>query len=41
MNIGLMFSFRNPPKWKKPWADVYADQLDVEDCSDLLAAVPH
>ena len=28
MNVGLMFSFRNPPKWKKPWADVYASQLE-------------
>jgi len=27
MNVGLMFSFRNPPKWKKPWADVYDTQL--------------
>ncbi len=27
MDIGLMFSFRNPPKWKKPWADVYESQL--------------
>ena len=33
MNVGLMFSFRNPPKWKKPWEDVYEAQrkrlLDV------------
>jgi alkanesulfonate monooxygenase SsuD/methylene tetrahydromethanopterin reductase-like flavin-dependent oxidoreductase (luciferase family) len=28
MNVGLMFSFRNPPKWKKPWADVYESQLE-------------
>jgi alkanesulfonate monooxygenase SsuD/methylene tetrahydromethanopterin reductase-like flavin-dependent oxidoreductase (luciferase family) len=27
MNIGLLFSFRNPPKWKKPWADIYETQL--------------
>ena len=27
MNVGLMFSFRDPPKWKKPWADVYESQL--------------
>src|SRR5205814_7800626 len=28
MNVGLMFSFRNPPKWTKPWADVYESQLE-------------
>jgi hypothetical protein len=28
MNVGLMFSFRNPPKWKKPWADVNESQLE-------------
>ncbi|MGH7858532.1 MAG: LLM class flavin-dependent oxidoreductase [Candidatus Binatia bacterium] len=27
MNIGLLFSFRNPPKWRKPFAEVYAEQL--------------
>lgn len=30
MRIGLMLSFRNPPKWRRPWADVYAEHLD--DC---------
>ena len=36
MNVGLMFSFRNPPKWKKPWADVYATQLEQARLSEEL-----
>ncbi|MGH7897112.1 MAG: LLM class flavin-dependent oxidoreductase [Candidatus Binatia bacterium] len=28
MNVGLMFSFRNPPKWRQPWTDVYRSQLE-------------
>ena len=36
MNVGLMFSFRNPPKWKKPWADVYESQLaEIRLAEDL------
>jgi alkanesulfonate monooxygenase SsuD/methylene tetrahydromethanopterin reductase-like flavin-dependent oxidoreductase (luciferase family) len=36
MNIGLMFSFRNPPKWKKPWADVYEAQLEQARLAEEL-----
>jgi probable F420-dependent oxidoreductase len=36
MNIGLMFSFRNPPKWRKPWADVYAAQLEQARLAEEL-----
>jgi probable F420-dependent oxidoreductase len=36
MNVGLMFSFRNPPKWRKPWADVYASQLDDAKVAEEL-----
>jgi probable F420-dependent oxidoreductase len=28
MNVGLLFSFRNPPQWRRPWADVYESQLE-------------
>ncbi len=26
-NLGLMFSFRNPATWRRPFPEVYADQL--------------
>ncbi len=27
LDIGLMFSFRNPAQWRRPFAEVYADDL--------------
>jgi alkanesulfonate monooxygenase SsuD/methylene tetrahydromethanopterin reductase-like flavin-dependent oxidoreductase (luciferase family) len=27
LNVGLLFPFRNPPAWRKPFADFYADQI--------------
>ena len=27
LDVGLMFSFRNPEAWRRPFADVYADEL--------------
>lgn len=27
MNVGLLFPFRNPPRWHVPWAEFYAVQL--------------
>ncbi|MEZ5409428.1 MAG: LLM class flavin-dependent oxidoreductase [Acidimicrobiales bacterium] len=27
LDIGLMFSFRNPAQWRRPFAEVYADEL--------------
>ena len=27
LNIGLMFSFRNPAQWRRPFVEVYADEL--------------
>nr|ART36799.1 D440 [uncultured bacterium] len=27
MDIGLLFPFRNPPQWRKPWSQFYAEQL--------------
>lgn len=29
MNIGLMFSFRNPPRWHKPFPEFYREQFDL------------
>ena len=36
MHVGLMFSFRNPPKWKRPWADVYESQLEQAKLAEDL-----
>jgi alkanesulfonate monooxygenase SsuD/methylene tetrahydromethanopterin reductase-like flavin-dependent oxidoreductase (luciferase family) len=36
MNVGLMFSFRNPPQWKRPWADVYESQLEQAKLAEDL-----
>jgi probable F420-dependent oxidoreductase len=36
MNVGLMFSFRNPPKWRRPWADVYDSQLEQARLAEEL-----
>jgi alkanesulfonate monooxygenase SsuD/methylene tetrahydromethanopterin reductase-like flavin-dependent oxidoreductase (luciferase family) len=27
LNIGLLFPFRNPPAWRRPWPQYYAEQL--------------
>jgi len=27
LNVGLLFPFRNPPAWRKPFSDFYAEQL--------------
>lgn len=27
MNIGLLFPFRNPPQWRTPWPQYYAEQF--------------
>lgn len=29
MNVGLLFSFRNPAAWRRPFPDVYADELTL------------
>jgi len=28
MNVGLVFSFRNPPQWRVAWPEFYAEQLN-------------
>ena len=28
MEFGLMFSFRNPPRWEKPWDQLYGESLE-------------
>lgn len=29
IDIGVMFSFRNPAQWRRPFAEVYADELQL------------
>ncbi|MCC6435617.1 MAG: LLM class flavin-dependent oxidoreductase [Acidimicrobiales bacterium] len=29
LNMGAMFSFRNPARWRRPFPDVYRDELDL------------
>ena len=29
LDIGVMFSFRNPARWRRPFPDVYRDELDL------------
>lgn len=28
MRFGVWYDFRNPPAWRRPWADLYAETLD-------------
>ena len=36
LNVGLLFPFRNPPQWRKPFADFYADQLEQTRVAEQL-----
>ncbi len=36
LNVGLLFPFRNPPAWRKPFADFYADQLEQTRLAEQL-----
>jgi alkanesulfonate monooxygenase SsuD/methylene tetrahydromethanopterin reductase-like flavin-dependent oxidoreductase (luciferase family) len=36
MEIGLLFTFRNPPRWARPDADLYRDTLDEIALADRL-----
>ncbi len=29
MSFGYLFDFRNPPQWHRPWAEYYAEVMDV------------
>jgi len=36
MKVGLLFSFRNPPAWRRPWPEVYRAALaDIEHAERL------
>lgn len=28
LNVGLLFPFRNPPQWRRPWPQYYSEQLE-------------
>jgi alkanesulfonate monooxygenase SsuD/methylene tetrahydromethanopterin reductase-like flavin-dependent oxidoreductase (luciferase family) len=34
LTFGYLYDFRNPEPWRKPWADLYAQMLDVIAWSD-------
>ena len=36
MEIGLLFTFRNPPQWARPAADLYRDTMDEIALADRL-----
>jgi alkanesulfonate monooxygenase SsuD/methylene tetrahydromethanopterin reductase-like flavin-dependent oxidoreductase (luciferase family) len=36
--IGIYFDLRNPPRWERPWADHYADSLDMMATAEQLGA---
>lgn len=36
MNIGLLFPFRNPPQWRKPFPQFYAEQLQQMQVAEQL-----
>lgn len=36
MDIGLLFPFRNPPQWRKPFAQFYAEQLRQTQVAEQL-----
>ena len=29
LSFGFLYDFRNPPQWRRPWEDLYAETLDV------------
>jgi alkanesulfonate monooxygenase SsuD/methylene tetrahydromethanopterin reductase-like flavin-dependent oxidoreductase (luciferase family) len=36
LNVGVMFSFRNPAAWRRPFPDVYRDELDLIEHAEAL-----
>ncbi len=36
LNVGLLFPFRNPPAWRKPFAQFYAEQLEQTRVAEQL-----
>jgi alkanesulfonate monooxygenase SsuD/methylene tetrahydromethanopterin reductase-like flavin-dependent oxidoreductase (luciferase family) len=36
LDLGVMFSFRNPARWRRPFTDVYRDELDLIVTAEAL-----
>jgi alkanesulfonate monooxygenase SsuD/methylene tetrahydromethanopterin reductase-like flavin-dependent oxidoreductase (luciferase family) len=36
MTFGYLYDFRNPPEWRKPWADLYAQTLEFITWSESI-----
>ena len=36
MDIGILFPFRNPPQWRQPWVEFYAQQLQLVQHAEEL-----
>ena len=36
LTFGFLYDFRNPEPWRKPWADLYAETLDVIAWSETV-----
>jgi len=36
LNVGMMFSFRNPAAWRRPFPDVYRDELALIEHAEVL-----
>ena len=36
MTFGYLYDFRNPAQWRKPWADLYAETLDLMAWTEKL-----
>ena len=36
MDVGLLFPFRNPPQWRTPWPQFYAEQLKQTQIAEEL-----
>ncbi|MEM7540557.1 MAG: LLM class flavin-dependent oxidoreductase [Pseudomonadota bacterium] len=36
LNLGLLLAFRNPPKWKRPWEDIYEEHIRQAELAEDL-----
>ena len=36
LNFGLLLAFRNPPKWRRPWTDIYDEHLKQAQLAEEL-----
>ena len=36
LNFGLLLAFRNPPKWRRPWTDIYEEHINQAALAESL-----